>query len=477
MHLQTSIGLRCLAYYRRTLTLLLLLVLVFGGSKISAQEVCDVMQAHNPKPYVRLNHPEWSRNATLYQINVRQFTSAGTFAAAEADLPRLQQLGIDIVWLMPIHPIGKSRRKGSLGSPYAVRDYYAVNPEFGSLDDLKSFVAAAHALGMRVIIDWVANHTAWDNPLVTAHPEWYEKDWDGSFRPTPWWDWTDIINLDYQHQALRRYMSDAMQYWVREADIDGYRCDVAGFVPVDFWNVVRRELDVIKPVFMLAEWESRDLHAEAFDATYAWSWFDAVHNLATGKGTMDALYVYYSWNESAFPVDAYRMTFVSNHDKNAWDGTQFEMFGEALQGAIVLSVVGEGMPLIYNGQEAGNPKRLAFFERDPIQWQAHPVGELYRRLFALKHAHPALANGSHGGRMIPVPNTESGSVLSFTRSRDCDRVLAAINFSGDTQHVCFTGGPFAGDYVDAFGGAARSFSNDQNTLTLEPWGWRVFVSS
>ncbi|MEO0573971.1 MAG: alpha-amylase family glycosyl hydrolase [Pseudomonadota bacterium] len=434
------------------------------------------MQAHTPKPYVRLTHPEWARNATLYQINVRQFSAAGTFKAAEAELPRLQQLGVDILWLMPIHPIGQSKRKGTLGSPYAVRDYYAVNPEFGTLNDLKSFVAEAHAHGMYVILDWVANHTAWDNALVREHPEWYERDWDGNFRPTPWWDWSDIINFDYQHEPLRRYMSDAMQYWVREADIDGYRCDVAGFVPVDFWNTVREQLDAIKPVFMLAEWESRDLHAEAFDATYAWTWFDAVHNLVTGKGTMDALYVYYSWNESAFPADAYRMTFVSNHDKNAWDGTQFEMFGDGLPGAIVLSVVGEGMPLIYNGQEAGNPKRLAFFDKDPIDWRQHPIGTLYQQLFALKHRHPALGNGSDGGRMVPVPNTQAAAVLSFTRTRNGQTVFAVINFSDALQQVRFTDGPFAGDYTDAFAGDARVFSADDNALTLAPWEWRVFVT-
>jgi len=219
-----------------------------------------------PQPYVKITHPDWSRNATLYQLNTRQFTPEGTFRAAEKQLPRLKALGIDIVWLMPIHPIGEQNRKGSLGSPYSVRDYFGVNPEFGTLDDLKHFVEAAHAQGMYVILDWVANHTAWDNPIRTEHPEWYERDYKGEFRPTPWWDWSDIIDLDYNQRGVREYMTRALKYWVREAGIDGYRCDVAGFVPVDFWNNARRELDAIKPVFMLAEWESRDLHAEAFES-------------------------------------------------------------------------------------------------------------------------------------------------------------------------------------------------------------------
>ncbi len=184
---------------------------------------------------------------------------------------------------MPINPIGKKNRKGSLGSPYSVQDYLAVNPEFGDLDDLRHFVRAAHDLGMHVIVDWVPNHTAWDNPLVEQHPEWYSRDWKGEFHPSPWRDWDDIIELDYSQPALRRYMTEALKYWVVNAGIDGYRCDVAGFLPVDFWNNARRELDAIKPVFLLAEWESRDLHWEAFDMTYGWSWYDTVHDISHGQ--------------------------------------------------------------------------------------------------------------------------------------------------------------------------------------------------
>ena len=433
------------------------------------------MSRHTPRPYVQLTHPDWARDATLYQINLRQFTEEGSFAAARAHLPRLRALGVDILWLMPIHPIGVAGRKGTLGSPYAVRDYHAVNPEFGSEDDFRGFVDDAHAHGFRVILDWVANHTAWDNSLVTAHPEWYERDWRGEFRPTPWWDWSDIINLDYRHTSLREWMSDAMQYWVREFDVDGFRCDVAGFVPTDFWEVVRDELERIKPVFLLAEWEARDLHARAFDATYAWSWYTAVQRLVSGVGTMDGLYEYYSWNESAFPHDAYRMTFVSNHDKNAWDGTQFEAFGDGLEAAIVLSVIGEGMPLIYNGQEAGNPKRLAFFERDPIEWRSHPIGALYAELLALRKAHPALANGANGARMVHVPNSAPSAVLSFSRTQGSDHVFAVLNFSAEPHCVRFHDGPFPGHYRDTFSGA-RHVLDAESALNMAPWDWQVWVA-
>jgi len=441
---------------------------------VSGNDTASRSDTPQPAPDIPVMHPEWTRSATIYELNTRQFTAEGTFAAAMAHLPRLKALGVDIIWLMPIHPIGELNRKGTLGSPYSVRDYYGVNPELGTLDDLKRFVDAAHAQGMYVILDWVANHTAWDNSLVREHPEWYERDWKGDFRPTPWWDWSDIIDLDYAQPGLRQYMTEAMTYWVQEADVDGYRCDVAGFVPTEFWNGLRRELAVIKPVFMLAEWESRDLHAEAFDATYAWTWYDAVRRIGTGEADVSALYVYYSWDESAYPANSMRMTFVTNHDKNAWEGTGPERFGRALGAAIVLSVVGDGIPMLYSGQEAGEPRRLAFFEKDSIVWREHPVGELYRRLFALKHANTALWNGEWGATMIRVPNSAEAAVLSFVRRNERDKVFAVFNFSAARRTVTFRESLYHGAYTEYFSGAAVTL-DDTTRLTLEPWGYRVFV--
>ncbi len=432
------------------------------------------LEVYTPQPYIQIEHPEWSKNAIIYQINTRQFTQEGTFAAAETHLPRLKALGVDILWLMPIHPIGALNRKGTLGSPYSVKDYFGVNPEFGTLDDLKHFVNAAHEAGMHVILDWVANHTAWDNVIKEAHPNWYERKWNGDFRPTPWWDWSDIIDLNYEKPELRAYMTRAMRYWVEEADIDGYRCDVAGFVPVDFWNQVRKELDAIKPVFMLAEWESRDLHAKAFDMTYAWSWHEKMVEIAHGKADVMAMFVYYSWNESAFPKDAYRMTCVSNHDMNAWEGTQFETFGDALEATIVLSVVGEGFPMIYNGQEAGNPKRLEFFEKDEIKWRDHPVGELYRKLITLQHNHTALWHGKYGATMIHVPNSVPTKVLSFVREDANDKVLALLNLSNEAQEVTLEETLYLGDYQDFFSGEPEQLT-PESKFSMPAWSYRVFV--
>ena len=447
----------------------LLAILAMTPGPILAEE-----RSLDPEPYVQLTHPEWARSAVLYQLNTRQFTPEGTFAAARRELPRLKALGADIIWLMPIHPIGEKNRKGSLGSPYSVKDYYGVNSEFGDLEELKAFIADAHELGMRVILDWVANHTAWDNPLVEQHPEWYERDWKGDFRPTPWWDWSDIIDLDFSQPGVRRYMLDAMKYWVAEVGVDGFRCDVAGYVPLDFWEDVRAELDAVKPVFMLAEWESRDVHARAFDASYAWSWKDAVGAIAAGEADVGALFGYYSASESAWPHDAYRMVYVSNHDQNAWDATMFERYGDALEAVIVLQVVGEGIPLIHNGQEAGNPKRLEFFEKDSIEWREHPIGDLYRKLFALKKANRALWNGASGGRMVAVENSQPSRVFSFVREQAGNRVFAVINFSAEPVRAAFGEGPHLGEYVETFSGEEATFGSEA-TLELPAWSYRVFI--
>jgi glycosidase len=420
-------------------------------------------------------HPDWSKDATVYQINLRQFTPDGTLRAAARELPRLHELGVRILWIMPIHPIGEQNRKGELGSPYSIRDYYGVNPEFGTLDDYKDFVHRAHELGLYVILDWVANHTAWDNALATDHPDWYARDHQGDFRPTPWWDWTDIIDLDYGVLAVREYMRKAMCYWVREADIDGYRCDVAGYVPTEFWEEARLALDGIKPVFMLAEWEARDLHRSAFDATYAWSWHEYLHKICHGEGDVSMLFVYYSWNERAWPEDAMRMTFTDNHDKNAWEGTMYELLGDGLEAAIGLSFIGEGIPLIYNGQEAGLDKRLAFFARDPIEWREHQLGPLFKQLIQLKKDHRVLWNAPWGATMIRLPNNHESEVLSFVRMDGNERVLAYFNFCDGARVLRFTEESlYVGKYRDGLTGAEIELSAGEG-VNVGPWGWRVLV--
>lgn len=432
-----------------------------------------IVPSYEPQNPYTLTQPAWSRDAVIYQVNTRQYSVAGNFAAVEADLPRIKALGADIIWLMPIHPIGEKNRKGELGSPYAVKDYFGINPEFGDENDLRSLVNAIHNKGMRVILDWVPNHSAWDCNLVDSHPQWYARDFKGDFRPSPWWDWDDIIEFDYAQAGLREYMIEAMSYWIKHFDIDGYRCDVAGYVPNDFWFQARQALDQSKPVFMLAEWENRDLHEKAFNMTYAWSWHETLHGIAKGELCLDKLRKYYSWNERAWPDSAYRMTFVTNHDMNAWDGTQEELFGELLHAVIVLSVLGEGMPLLHNGQEAGDSKRLAFFEQDPIAWHSHEVGDLYTRLIAIKKQTPALHNGPFGATMIQIPNNCMKQVFSFTRMQGSEKVVVILNLSHEAVDVSFNSQLWPGEYQNVLDNT-RLTAEPSTTLAIAPGGYKVF---
>ena len=426
-----------------------------------------------PASFEGVKHPDWTKQAVIYQINTRQFTPAGTLRAAQGELPRLKALGVDILWLMPVQPIGVKNRKGTLGSPYSIRDYRAVNPELGTMADLKAFVAAAHGQGMKVVLDWVGNHTSWDNALVTAHPEWYKRDWQGKMRPTPWWDWSDIIDLDYRQPGVGRYMADAMLMFVRDVGIDGFRADVAGYVPPDFWAKVRREAWAIKPVWMLAEWGQRDVHLNSFDASYGWEWAKPLMAIGQGKGDVTGLFGYFSENEGAWPSGAQRMIFTSNHDENSWAGSEFERYGPALTNATVLQFMGEGIPLIYNGQEAANARRLKFFERDPIVWKDAPQRAEYQRLIAFRDAHPALWNAPWGARMVQVVNSEPTKLFSFVRAKGGDAVFVAQNYSATPLTAKLQAIPYPGEWREEGGTSVKLDAG--MSLTLAPWSSRIFT--
>ncbi len=449
-----------------------------------ALAIASAAQAQNdevwqPEPYSTIHHPEWSREAVLYQINTRQFTPEGTFAAAERQLPRLKALGVDVLWLMPIHPIGIKNRKGTLGSPYSVRDYYDVNPELGTKTDFRHFVDAAHAQGFRVILDWVANHTAWDNALAKDHPDWYEKDWQGHFRPTPWWDWSDIIDLDWSKPGVRKHMGEAMEMWVRDFGVDGFRADVAGYVPLDFWEKERARLEAIRPVFMLAEWKSSELTRKAFDAVYAWEWHHTAVDIAQGRANATAFYGYYAENESAWPREAMRLTYTANHDSNAWEGTQYENFGAALPAFLALSFTGEGLPMIYNGQEACNAKRLEFFEKDPIDWSklmTCEFGPMVRDLIRFRRANPVLDNGQWGARMSPVLTDRPKQVFSWIREFGGNKVVGFFNLSDQSVTAKLSDGHAAGRYNDFKAGAPVTL-RDGGTVSLGPWGFVLLAKN
>ena len=420
-----------------------------------------------------VKHPDWSKAAIIYEVNIRQFTPEGTFEAFSKHLPRLKDLGVDILWLMPIHPIGEVNRKGSLGSYYSVKDYLTVNPEFGSMDDFKALVNQVHEMGMYLIIDWVPNHTAWDNPLTTEHPDWYYHDQDGGFIPPIGTDWDDVIALDYDQEGLRKYMIDALKYWVDEVGIDGYRCDVAGYVPTDFWREARYELDQVKDVFMLAEWNERDCH-EAFDMTYAWELEEVMRDIAQGHSNAGAMTGYLAKMLNSYPLDYIKMNHTTNHDKNSWEGTVFERFGKAAETFAVLSYVIEGMPLIYSGQEVGLNRPLEFFEKDSISWGDHPFNALYDRLGKLKKDNPALWNGQWGGRLQLVANDQPSQVVSFVREKDGNKVLSVFNLSDKPVTFQLTKDWYNGEYK-RFKARDRQELNNREPFTLNAWGYEVFI--
>jgi glycosidase len=433
---------------RRTLTTLTLALCTLGFAALPAHGA-DA----EPAP---MQHVAWSRSANIYEVNIRQYTPEGTFKAFSTHLPRLKKMGVDILWLMPVQPIGEKNRKGTLGSYYAVRDYTAVNPEFGTLADLKDLVRQAHGLGMRVIIDWVANHTAFDNPWTVAHKDWYLKNDKGELYPVTYTDgaepeyWTDVTGLDWRNRDLWKGMSEAMLFWVREADVDGFRCDVAGKVPTPFWIEARAALDRVKPVFMLAEADKPDLHEYAFDMTYGWDTKDIFKDLAKGKADARTLKAFVEHPPKSFPPGAYRMRFTSNHDENSWAGSDVELYGPAFKAMAVLAATLPGMPLIYGGQEAGLDKRIAFFEKDPIDWKDYRYAPFYTELLKLKHDNPALWNGQYGGA-IQVLDTGNDKVFAFRRQRERNVVQVVVNVSNAPQRYTLPGAPAqtlgAWDYV------------------------------
>ncbi len=390
-------------------------------------------------------HVAWSRQVSIYQVNLRQYTPEGTIKAFAAQLSRLKKMGVELIWLMPLQPIGKLNRKGSLGSYYSISNYRAVNPEFGSLGDARQLVEQAHGLGIKVILDWVANHSAWDHPWTHSHKDWYKQDAKGEIFPVTFNEgpepeyWTDVVGLNYENPALREAMIAEMAFWVREVNIDGFRCDVASLLPTDFWELARRELDAIKPMFMLAESDQADLHRAAFDMSYGWDLADLMK--AIGKGHAGAKELR-DWvgKESAYPGHAYRMNFTSNHDFNSWHGTDAELYGEAYQALAVLSFTLPGMPLIYGGQEARLTRRLEFFEKDPIDWKTLELEAFYSGLLALKKNNPALANGQYGA---PVLLLDAGNqqLFAFSRQLGSNKVTVAVNLSNQAQTFQLNGRP------------------------------------
>jgi len=375
---------------------------------------------------------------------------------------------------MPVQPIGELNRKGSLGSYYSVKDYKAVNPEFGTMQDLKDLVNEAHKMGMFVILDWVANHSAWDNIWTEEHPEYYVKNDDGTFHSP--YDWTDVIQFDYANPALRDSMIRALKFWIVEADVDGYRCDVAGMVPTDFWNDAVSQLKQIKPVFMLAEDEDNlSLLEQALDMNYSWKLLHLMNDIAKGEKNARDLWEYLGWNGQTFSPEDYRMNFITNHDENSWNGTVKERMGEATKAFAVLTYAIPGMPLIYSGQEAGNEKALRFFEKDNIHWDYISYQDFYTTLNRLKEQNRALWNGTAGGTMIDISAPGNDNIFAFLREKENNKVVVVLNLTDDE-------GVFLANSMAAFGTYKNVFTqetlkiSEYTQLNLKPWSYLVLTN-
>ena len=422
-------------------------------------------------------HPEWSYRAVIYEMNVRQMTPEGTLRAAASKLPFLKELGVDAVWLMPVYPIGRESRKGALGSYYSIRDYCAVNPEMGTLEDFDAFVEEAHRLGLKVLLDWVANHTSRDARWLTEKPaSWYERDSSG-VAAVPW-DWTDTAKLNYANHEVWEGQAEAMMFWIREHGVDGFRCDMAMLVPVAFWNETARRLRALKPdLFLLAEAEERNLFDEgAFDACYAWEMHHLLNDVAQQRTRVTALRDYLYADLDRYPEWALRLAFTSNHDENSWNGTEFTRLGAAREiMAAFTFVVPRGLPLIYTGQEIGYDHAFAFFDRDPIpHYEANAFTEFYRRLTALRHNHPALAAGERGGGMIEIRNNAEDCLLTMVREVPGSRVIAVMNLSPYAIHADYCTGIYAGEYADAMTGETYRLAEHVEE-EMAPWSYRILT--
>ncbi len=419
--------------------------------------------------------PDWARTATIYEVNTRQYTPEGTFAAFERSLPRLQQLGVTILWFMPIQPISVVKRKGTLGSPYSIADYTAVNPELGSPEDFRRLVEHAHAMGFKVILDWVANHTGWDNPWI-ANPDWYHQDAQGRIIP-PNADWTDVAWLDYDNPAVSTAMIDAMRYWVTEFDVDGFRADHAGGVPVSFWNRANAELQAIKPLFMLAEEQSQTALLEhAFVSNYNWTLLGVLNHFASSGATATDLDDLGTTLPDYYPTGTFPMNFITNHDENTSTGSEYARMGRGVRAMSAIYFTFPGIPLIYSGQEVGSRRQVAFFEKDliPGLTAANATSAFLARLVSLKKANPALWNGSTAPYR-PL-RTGNAGVAAFARVAGDNRVITIANVTGTRQRATIRVGALAGRYHQFTTMAQRALPRTYS-VTLAPWQYQVLSTN
>jgi len=423
--------------------------------------------------------PEWVNSAGIYEVNIRQYSKEGTFRAFSASLPRLQKMGIKILWFMPVFSISTDKKKGSLGSYYAVSDYLKINPAFGTEEDFLNVVNQSHQLGMKVILDWVPNHTGWSHIWIKNHPDYYTKDANGNItdpldpKTGKSFGWTDVADLNYDNKSMRQEMTRALKYWINKTDIDGYRFDVAGEVPMDFWQECLPELSKVKnDLFFLAEGDKPELrNSGLFHATYGWKLHHLFKDIAKGSKNPNDLMNWWKEDREAFKK-GFAMNFTTNHDENSWQGTTKSFFGDLERTIDILTFTFDGMPLIYSGMENNLNKQLAFFDKDEIDFGSYPKELFYKNLLFRKSNYQALWNGSAGGEMLNVPTNDNQKYFAFTREKmvgnEMHRVLVVSNLTNKTAAINLLGNRFSGFYIDAFNDEPIHILPDQ-ILNLNPW--------
>ena len=485
---------------RTTIYLLLCLFILTNCERRADAELVTSTSEEVADLAVEPRLPDWHKDAVIYEVNTRIYTPEGTFAAFQEQLPRLKDMGVDILWFMPIHPVSEKNRKGELGSPYAVADYKAVNPDFGTEEDFDELVEAIHDAGMHLIIDWVPNHTGWDNPWTEQHKDFYtqvEGEITDPINPDTGesWGWTDVADLNYDNPEMRDSMIAAMKYWVTERGINGFRVDVAHGVPADFWVQAADSLYDLGPLFMLSEGEVPEIvNSGAFLMDYGWEMHHTLNEIAKARGAnraveTDLSNIARSEGEAQEGVTAlaidevlehqrerydrgYKMQFTSNHDENAWAGTEFQRMGDGAQAFAVLTATFDGMPLIYSGQESAVDRQYEFFKKDEIEWGDYAYTDFYKTLFDLKERNRALWNGEYGGELVKIPTGNDEMIYAFTREKDGDKVVVMINLSGEPQTAKPTGEAFIGEYTDVFSDEAVTLEAGM-TRDFGPWEYVV----
>ncbi len=407
----------------------------------------------------------WANTASIYEVNIRQYTPEGTFNAFQTHLSRIKDMGVDILWFMPVTAISQTNKKGSLGSYYACSSYTKINPEFGTDADFKNLVDAAQALGLKVIIDWVANHTGRHHEWMTQNPSWFAQDAAGNFTERNGWD--DVVDLNYSNTAMRAALIDAMLYWVKHFNIDGFRCDMAHLVPLDFWMEARTKLEQTKHLYWLAECEELSYH-RVFDTSYAWSWMHATHKVVNGKEGVHEVYnVLHQYAQ--YPKGASKLFFTSNHDENSWNGTEYEKYGVTAKAWAVFAHTWNGQPLIYSGQELANKKRLAFFDKDQLEWTEAPImHEFYKTLLTARKQYPVLQTGE----IFNLPT--EGGVIAYLKQDQINTALIILNVSENRHHVHVKHAAFNGRFTNLFSGLSFEF-NGESQFELMPGEYIVYI--